>query len=296
MTTTDAREQVITSAAGRDEVLTTDYQRAVAAWWDTRRTDRVNLALGEIDGYYHHHYGIGAVDLSVLDGPQDTRDERTLRELHRLEHAQAELLLDHLGPVGRDEALLDAGSGRGGLSILANERFGCRVDGMSISRYQVDFANGQAAERGVADRVRFHFKNMLNTGLADASRRAIWTDETTMYVDLFDLYAEFSRLLPRGGRYVCITGCYNDSLGDRSEAVATIDEHYNCRIHPRSRYFAALAANNLVPVNVFDLTDATIPYWEMREKSSIATGIESAFLTGYRERSFQYLLISADRV
>ena len=296
MTTTDAREQILTSAAGRDEVLTTDYQRAVAAWWDTRRTDRVNLALGEIDGYYHHHYGIGAVDLSVLDGPQDTRDERTLRELHRLEHAQAELLLDHLGPVRRDEALLDAGSGRGGLSILANERFGCRVDGMSISRYQVDFANGQAAERGVADRVRFHFKNMLNTGLADASRRAIWTDETTMYVDLFDLYAEFSRLLPRGGRYVCITGCYNDALGDRSEAVAAIDEHYNCRIHPRSRYFAALAANNLVPVNVFDLTDATIPYWELREKSSIATGIESAFLTGYRERSFQYLLISADRV
>lgn len=286
----------MTMTDARDEVLTTDYQRTVAAWWDTRRTDRVNLALGEIDGFYHHHYGVGAVDLSVLEGPEQTRDERTLRELHRLEHAQAELLLDHLGPITADDALLDAGSGRGGLSFLANQRFGCRVDGVSISRYQVDFATEQAAGRGVSDRVAFHFRNMLSTGFADGSKRGIWTDETTMYVDLFEAFGEFSRLLPRGGRYVCVTGCYNDSLGERSEAVATIDEHYNCRIHPRSRYFAALAANNLVPVNVFDLTDATIPYWELREKSSIATGIESAFLTGYRERSFQYLLIAADRI
>jgi geranyl diphosphate 2-C-methyltransferase len=280
----------------RDEVLTTDYQRQVANWWDTRRTDRVNLALGEIDGFYHHHYGVGAVDLSVLEGPEETRDDRTLRELHRLEHSQAELLLDHLGPIGAGDRLLDAGSGRGGLSILANQRFGCQVDGVSISQYQVDFANDQARRREVADKVRFHFRNMLGTHFPDGSRQGIWTDETTMYVDLFDLFGEFSRLLPRGGRYVCITGCYNDTLGDRSEAVAAIDEHYNCRIHPRSRYFAALSANNLVPVNVFDLTDATIPYWELREKSSIATGIEEAFLTGYRERSFQYLLISADRV
>ena len=280
----------------RDEVLTTDYQRQVASWWDTRRADRVNLALGEIDGYYHHHYGVGAVDLSVLEGPEDTRDGRTLRELHRLEHAQADLLLDHLGPIGAGDRLLDAGSGRGGLSFLANQRFGCQVDGVSISQYQVDFANEQARKREVSDEVRFHFRNMLNTQLPDGSRQGIWTDETTMYVDLFELFAEFSRLLPRGGRYVCITGCYNDTLGDRSEAVATIDEHYSCRIHPRSRYFAALSANNLVPVNVFDLTDATIPYWELREKSSIATGIEEAFLTGYRERSFQYLLIAADRV
>lgn len=286
----------MTMTDARDEVLTTEYQRTVAAWWDTRRTDRVNLALGEIDGFYHHHYGVGAVDPSVLEGPRETRDERTLRELHRLEHAQADLLLDHLGPIGPDDAVLDAGSGRGGLSLLANQRFGCRVDGVSISQYQVGFANEQARRRGVSDRVEFHFRNMLGSGFADGSKRGIWTDETTMYVDLFELYAEFSRLLPRGGRYVCITGCHNDSLGDRSEAVAAIDEHYNCRIHPRSRYFAALAANNLVPVNVFDLTDATIPYWELREKSSIATGIESAFLTGYRERSFQYLLIAADRI
>jgi geranyl diphosphate 2-C-methyltransferase len=117
-----------------------------------------------------------------------------------------------------------------------------------------------------------------------------------MYVDLFQLFAGFSRLLAYGGRYVCITGCYNDVTGGRSKAVSRIDEHYICNIHPRSDYFKALAANNLVPINAIDLTASTIPYWELRAKSSVATGIEDPFLTAYREGSFHYLLIAADRV
>ncbi|WP_200836953.1 geranyl diphosphate 2-C-methyltransferase [Streptomyces sp. WAC05374] len=279
-----------------DEVLRTDFQRSVAAYWNTNQQDPVNLRLGEVDGLYHHHYGIGDYDPSVLQGPEDTRQERITRELHRLETAQAEVLLDHLGPVTAQDRLLDAGSGRGGTSFMANQRFGCHVDGVSISEYQVGFANTQAEERGVSDRVRFHFRNMLDTGLETGSRRAAWTNETTMYVDLFELYAEMSRVLRHGGRYVCVTGCYNDLTGGRSRAVSRIDEHYTCNIHPRSEYFKAMAANGLVPINVVDLTAATIPYWELRARSALATGIEDPFLTAYKEGSFHYLLIAADRV
>lgn len=113
---------------------------------------------------------------------------------------------------------------------MANQRFGCEVDGVSISEYQVDFASQQAVERGVADEVRFHFRNMLDTGLETGSRQAVWTNETTMYVDLSTLFAEFARVLPVGGRYVCITGCSNDVTGLRSKAVSRIDEHYTA--HP----------------------------------------------------------------
>jgi geranyl diphosphate 2-C-methyltransferase len=115
-----------------------------------------------------------------------------------------------------------------------------------------------------------------------------------MYVDLFDLFAEFTRLLRPGGRYVCITGCYNDVTG-RSASVTRINEHYLCDIHPRSRYFKALADSGLIPAKVIDLTPQTIPYWELRARSPVRTGIEEAFLTAYRERSFHYLLIVADR-
>ncbi|WP_433790648.1 geranyl diphosphate 2-C-methyltransferase [Actinoplanes sp. CA-252034] len=277
-------------------ILRTDFEKSVAAYWNTNRHDPVNLRLGEVDDLYHHHYGVGPYDPAVLDGPADTREQRIIAELHRLESAQADLLLDHLGPIGPENLILDGGSGRGGTSIMAHQRFGCEVDGVSISEYQVGFANEQAARRGIADKVRFHFRNMLETQLPGNTRQAIWTNETTMYVDLFDLYAEFARLLRFGGRYVCITGCANDVTGLRSKAVSRINEHYTCDIHPRSQYFKALAANGLVPINVIDLTAATIPYWELRAHSEVATGIEESFLTAYRENSFHYLLIAADRI
>jgi geranyl diphosphate 2-C-methyltransferase len=277
------------------DVLRNDYQKSVAAYWNDVPQDSVNQLLGDLDGLYHHHYGIGDYDPSMLEDPEETRDQRIIEEMHRLETAQADLLLDHLGDVAPDDLLLDAGSGRGATSFMANLRFGCEVDGVTISEYQVDFANNQAVERGVGERVRFHFRNMLDTGFATGSRRGIWTNETTMYVDLFEMCAEFSRLLRVGGRYVCITGCSNDLTG-RSKSVQWIDEHYTCNIHPRSEYFEALAANDLVPIKVLDLTPQTIPYWELRERSSPATGIEQPFLQAYREGSFHYLLIVADRV
>jgi geranyl diphosphate 2-C-methyltransferase len=276
-------------------VLRTAYQESVAAYWNAEK-DPVNIRLGEVDGLYHHHYGIGDYDPSVLEGPEETRDERVIQEMHRLETAQANVLLDYLGPVAPDDRIMDTGSGRGGTSFMANQRFGCHVDGISISEQQVAFANGQAEERGVADRVRFHFRNMLDTGFETGSLRASWNNESTMYVDLFDLFREHARLLEYGGRYVTITGCYNDVTGGRSKAVSRIDEHYTCNIHPRSEYFRAMAANGLVPMEVVDLTAATIPYWELRAQSSVATGIEEPFLTAYKENSFHYLLIAADRV
>jgi len=279
----------------RTDVLRNAYQKSVAAYWNDNNQDPVNLVLGEIDGLYHHHYGVGDPDPSVLEGPEETRDERIINDLHRLETAQADLLLDHFGDIKPDDHLLDAGSGRGALSIMANRRFGCYVDGVTISEYQVGFANERAAELGVTERVKYHFCNMLDTPFQTSSLQGVWTDETTMYVDLHQLFSEFSRVLDVGGRYVCITGCYNDVTG-RSQAVHTIDQHYICNIHARSEYFRALAANKLVPISVVDLTDLTIPYWELRAKSSLATGIEDAFLEGYRNGSFQYLLIAADRV
>lgn len=285
----------MTTIQSTTDILRSAYQKSVAAYWNNNQHDSVNLRLGEVDGLYHHHYGIGDYDPSVLDGPPNTRDDRIIRELHRLETAQAEVLLAHLGPISPGDRLMDAGSGRGGSSFLANQRFGCQVDGISISEYQVKFANMQAHQRSVAGQVKFHFRNMLDTGFEAGSFRAIWNNESTMYVDLCQLFGEYARLLPRGGRYVCITGCYNDVTGGRSRSVSQIDAHYVCNIHPRSEYFKALSANNFIPINVIDLTAQTIPYWELRAKSSVATGIEDPFLTAYREGSFHYLLIAADR-
>jgi geranyl diphosphate 2-C-methyltransferase len=285
----------MTSIDAASRVLKTSYQRSVAEYWNQEKSP-VNLRLGELDNLYHHHYGLGDVDASVLDGPASTRDERIIAEMHRLESAQATCLLDHFAPMPASGRMLDAGCGRGGTSFMAHQRFGCRVDGISISESQVVFSQNQARSREVGEQVRFELGNMLDTGFADATFDGLWNNESTMYVDLFQLFAEHARVLKPGGRYVCITGCHNDVYGLPSRAVSEINAHYICNIHPRSEYFRAMAQSRLVPISVVNLTAQTIPYWELRQQSSVATGIETSFLSAYRDGSFHYLLIVADRI
>lgn len=279
------------------------YQTRVADYWNAEENP-VNLELGKIDDLYHHHYGIGDVDWSVLDESRDgggdgaaPRRDRITAELHRLEQAQADLLASHLGPLSGADRVLDAGCGRGGGSVVAHLRYGCHTDGVTISRKQADFANAQARTRNIDAKVRYHHRNMLDTGLPSGAYAASWNNESTMYVELDLLFAEHARLLRRGGRYVTITGCYNDAYGRASREVSLINAHYICDIHPRSEYFRAMARNRLVPVHVRDLTADTIPYWELRKQADhLVTGIEETFLSAYENGSFQYLLIAADRV
>lgn len=273
------------------------YQTRVADYWNAEENP-VNLELGKIDNLYHHHYGVGDADWSVLDETDPgVRRERITAELHRLEHAQAELLATHLGPLSPTDRVFDAGCGRGGGSVVAHLRYGCSADGVTLSTKQAEFANAQARARGIDGKVRYHHRNMLDTGFQTGGYAASWNNESTMYVELELLFAEHARLLRRGGRYVTITGCYNDTYGQASREVSLINAHYICDIHPRSAYFRAMAANRLVPVHVEDLTATAIPYWELRKEADhLVTGIEEPFLTAYKNGSFQYLLIVADRV
>jgi geranyl diphosphate 2-C-methyltransferase len=273
------------------------YQTRIADYWNAEENP-VNLELGKIDDLYHHHYGIGDAEWSVLEETDpDRRRHRLTAELHRLEHAQAELLASHLGPLGADDRVFDAGCGRGGGSVVAHLRYGCHADGVTLSTTQAQFANEQARARGIDAKVRYHHRNMLDTGFPSGAYAASWNNESTMYVELDLLFAEHARLLRRGGRYVVITGCYNDTYGQASREVSLINAHYICDIHPRSAYFRAMARNRLVPVHVEDLTQAAIPYWELRKQAEhLVTGIEDTFLTAYKNGSFQYLLIAADRI
>lgn len=272
------------------------YQGEIARYWD-QEARPVNLRLGDVDGLYHHHYGIGDVDAAALgDARESDYGQRLIAELHRLESAQAQVLLDHLGRIGRDDMLVDAGCGRGGSMVMAHRRFACAVEGVTLSAKQADFANRRARELGIDDRVRARVCNMLETPFATGQAAASWNNESSMYVDLHDLFAEHSRILSRGGRYVTVTGCWNPRHGQPSKWVSQINAHFECNIHSRREYLRAMADNRLVPAAVLDLTAATLPYWELRATSSLVTGIEEAFINSYKDGSFQYLLIAADRV
>ncbi|OON73821.1 geranyl diphosphate 2-C-methyltransferase [Streptomyces tsukubensis] len=272
------------------------YQGDIARYWDEEARP-VNLRLGDVDGLYHHHYGIGDVDHDALGSTADSAYEKKLiAELHRLESAQAELLLDQLGSIGRDDTVVDAGCGRGGSMVMAHQRFGCRAEGVTLSAKQADFTNGRARELGIGDHVHAQVCNMLATPFATGQAAASWNNESSMYVDLHDLFAEHSRVLSVGGRYVTITGCWNPRYGQPSKWVSQINAHFECNIHSRREYLKAMVDNRLVPQTIIDLTPATLPYWELRATSSLVTGIEEAFINSYKDGSFQYVLIAADRI
>ncbi|MFE4257369.1 geranyl diphosphate 2-C-methyltransferase [Streptomyces sp. NPDC056883] len=274
----------------------TPYQGDIARYWNNEARP-VNLRLGDVDGLYHHHYGIGDVDHAALGDADDSEYEKKLvAELHRLESAQAEVLLDHLGPITREDTLVDAGCGRGGSMVMAHQRFGAKVEGVTLSAKQADFANQRARELGIDDHVRARVCNMLGTPFETGQATASWNNESSMYVDLDDLFAEHSRVLKVGGRYVTITGCWNPRYGQPSKWVSQINAHFECNIHSRREYLKAMADNRLVPQAVIDLTPATLPYWELRATSSLVTGIEEAFIESYKDGSFQYVLIAADRI
>jgi geranyl diphosphate 2-C-methyltransferase len=284
------------SIAGSIPGPATPYQGDIARYWNNEARP-VNLRLGEVDGLYHHHYGIGDVDQSALGDPKDRdREQKVIAELHRLESAQADVLLDNLGDIPRDATLLDAGCGRGGSMVMAHQRFGCKVEGVTLSAKQADFANNRARELGIEESIRARVCNMLATPLETGVAAASWNNESSMYVDLHDLFAEHSRVLSVGGRYVTITGCWNPIYGQPSKWVSQINAHFECNIHSRREYLRAMADNRLVPQTVIDLTPATLPYWELRATSSLVTGIEEAFISSYKDGSFQYVLIAADRV
>ncbi|MFJ7248772.1 geranyl diphosphate 2-C-methyltransferase [Kitasatospora sp. NPDC098652] len=274
----------------------TPYQSDIARYWNNEARP-VNLRLGDVDGLYHHHYGIGEIDQEAIGDPADSeREKKVIAELHRLESAQADVLLDHLGDIKAESTLLDAGCGRGGSMVMAHQRFGCRVEGLTLSSQQAEFGNKRAAELGIGDFVRSRVANMLDMPLENGSVAGSWNNESSMYVDLHDLFAEHSRVLAVGGRYVTITGCWNPKYGQPSKWVSQINAHFECNIHSRREYLRAMADNRLVPQAVIDLTPDTLPYWELRNTTSLVTGIEEAFIESYKDGSFQYVLIAADRV
>lgn len=277
-------------------VIRTDYERRSQTDWDNKTHDPINLLLGKKDGLYHHHFAVGGFDPSVLDLPEDRREEAILSEMHRMETDQVELVLDGLAPLSPQARVLDGGSGRGGTSYLINQRFGCSVTGVNFCSHHIEFAERLGRERGWDENVSFLYGNMTDTGLPAGSFDAVVTNETTMYIDLDEGFGEFARLLRPGGRYVCVTWCANDAVTSRSDAVDYIDRHYVCHIHRRSAYLRALAANNLVPSTVLNLTAEAIPYWQLRSQSGHRTGVEQAFLDGHESGELNYLVIVADLV
>ena len=262
----------------------------VRRYYDRQQSDR-NLLLGGESGIVNHHFGIGDFDRRVA--LEDLSQEEIAAELHRLEMNQIDALLAHMGSVGPEQRVLDAGCGRGGTSFSIALRTGARVDGVTISPYQHRFASELAERRGLSERVRFHLMNYLKLAFPDASFDHVITSESTQYVlEVASLVEGFARVLRPGGRYTCATWCTNEEFAGSNEYEAPINLHYGTHINSRADYLHAMQKCGFGAIEVDDLTELAIPYWELRCQWQHRSGVELDFLFGHRKRKILYLFIS----
>jgi geranyl diphosphate 2-C-methyltransferase len=281
-------EPIITAAP---DLQLSEYEQAVARMYDGKQQD-FNLLLGRDTQLVHHHFGIGSVDANFESMTQGEINAA----LHELENAQVSFLIDALGPIGAEDRILDGGSGRAGTAVLVHEAAGCWYDGVTISSYQCEFSRALAAAKGYP-RLRFHLRNMLDTGFAANTFTHALTNETTMYIDdMHALCAEFARVLVHSGRYAFATWCYDELVDDARKYIDPIDEHYLCRMHTRGEYFRALSDTGFVPYSVVDLSREALPYWLLRNHSEHRTGVEDLFVRGYERGAVRYLVVGAQLV
>ena len=97
--------------------------------------------------------------------------------------------------------VLDVASGKGSSAFAVAERFGCRVAGVDLSEANVVEANGEAAKRGLADRVSFQLADAERLPFETASFDALLCEcAFCTFPDKAAAAFEFARVVRPGGR------------------------------------------------------------------------------------------------
>ncbi|WP_158015903.1 methyltransferase domain-containing protein [Mycobacterium basiliense] len=273
--------------------LIDERRMSIAALYDqkTRDANGLNAMLASRDGLFFNHNGI-----DLLDSQPPAREADRLDWLHRSETELVNFGLKFLGEPPSDGTVLDAGCGAGGGAIMIHERFGCAVEGVTVSPEQARFAAATALVRGLDDRVSFRVGDMLEVDhdlAADKDRyRAVWACESTEHVDdLASMFAAFSRVLVPGGRIVVIAWCAGKGV-DAGRVKELVDEHYCTNIHEPADYDHAAREAGLITCDRVDLTGYTAPYWKTRLESAHVTGTEELMYSSFAQRLMTYELWS----
>jgi SAM-dependent methyltransferase len=111
---------------------------------------------------------LGALPLARLAGAADVELQRTGGPYVPTPQIVVDEML-RLAKVGRDDFVVDLGSGDGIIVLTAAQRLKARGFGVDIDPELVALSNGEAKKRGIADRAVFHVMDVFKADISKAT-------------------------------------------------------------------------------------------------------------------------------
>ena len=103
--------------------------------------------------------------------------------------------------IKKSDVVLDAGCGVGGTSIFMANHIGCKVQGISLSPFQVEQANKNKQDHDRHNLTEFSLQNYCHTNFEDNTFDVVFAMESALYSEPKDLFLkEAFRVLKPGGR------------------------------------------------------------------------------------------------
>ena len=128
-------------------------------------------------------------------------DEHTVNFQEALQNTNIKMA--DLASVQQNSKVMDAGCGVGGAAFFLADKFGCYVDGISLSKHQIELAKEFSNSLKLQERTRFKVANYYETPFDNNTFDLVWACESLCYADDKDkFFAEANRILKPDGKIV----------------------------------------------------------------------------------------------
>lgn len=108
-----------------------------------------------------------------------------------------------LASIQQNSKVMDAGCGVGGAAFFLATKFGCYVDGISLSERQIGLAKDFSISLKLQESTHFSVANYYETPFDNNSFDLIWACESLCYADDKEkFFREANRILKPGGKIV----------------------------------------------------------------------------------------------
>ncbi|MER5465455.1 methyltransferase domain-containing protein [Streptomyces sp. NPDC002668] len=164
------------------------------------------------------------------------------------------LVAERLAPAEGDD-LIDVGCGHGSTAMYIAARHAVQITGVSVSKYQVELANGRPQPADVPGQATFRVADAMELPFADESFHGAYAIESLMHMkDKEAAMRHIARCLRPGGRLVVAEAFLGGEL-DRSDVALMADTCSFFKLSMTSDVYRQLMEE--AGLKVVDLTDVS---------------------------------------